>query len=114
MLYKQTPVKITGCGLAAGRQVFYRRICGFFLQCNHDKNRYDGLAHAYQIEVLKASVKIESFGFGYKKKKTFDRCLACCNIAAPCADVTLWDVQKALYFGFVLEATLVIANPDIR
>ena len=30
MLYKQTPVKITGYGLAAGCQVFYRKIYGFF------------------------------------------------------------------------------------
>ena len=32
MFYKQTPVKITGNGLAAGFQVFYRKIYGFFLQ----------------------------------------------------------------------------------
>ena len=30
MFYKQTPVKITGNGLAAGRQVFYRKIYGLF------------------------------------------------------------------------------------
>ena len=30
MFYKQTPVKITGNGLAAGCQVFYRKIYGFF------------------------------------------------------------------------------------
>ena len=34
MFYKQTPVKITGYGLAAGCQVFYREIYGFFLPCN--------------------------------------------------------------------------------
>ena len=32
MFYKQTPVKITGYGLAAGCQVFYRKIYGFLLQ----------------------------------------------------------------------------------
>ena len=31
MFYKQTPVKITGNGLAAGCQVFYRKIYGFFI-----------------------------------------------------------------------------------
>ena len=30
MFYKQTPVKITGYGLAADCQVFYRKIYGFF------------------------------------------------------------------------------------
>ena len=30
MFYKQTPVKITGNGLAAGSQVFCRKIYGFF------------------------------------------------------------------------------------
>ena len=30
MLYKQTPIKITGYGLAAGCQVFYCKIYGFF------------------------------------------------------------------------------------
>ena len=30
MFYKQTPVKITGYGLAAGCQVFYRKIYGLF------------------------------------------------------------------------------------
>ena len=30
MFYKQTHVKITGYGLAAGCQVFYRKIYGFF------------------------------------------------------------------------------------
>ena len=30
MFYKQMPVKITGYGLAAGCQVFYRKIYGFF------------------------------------------------------------------------------------
>ena len=33
MFYKQTPVNITGYGLAAGCQVFYRKIYGVFLQC---------------------------------------------------------------------------------
>ena len=33
MFYKQSPVKITGYGLAAGCQVFYRKIYGFFLHC---------------------------------------------------------------------------------
>ena len=33
MFYKQRVVKITGNGLAAGCQVFYRKIYGFFLQC---------------------------------------------------------------------------------
>ena len=32
MFYKQTPVKITGYGLAAGCQVFYRIMYGIFLQ----------------------------------------------------------------------------------
>ena len=30
MFHKQTPVKITGYGLAAGFKVFYRKIYGFF------------------------------------------------------------------------------------
>ena len=30
MFYKQTPVKITLYGLAAGCRVFYRKIYGFF------------------------------------------------------------------------------------
>ena len=33
MFYKQTPVKITGNPLAAGCQVFYRKIYGFFTVC---------------------------------------------------------------------------------
>ena len=34
MFYKQTPVKKTGNGLAAGCQVFYRKIYGFFVVCD--------------------------------------------------------------------------------
>ena len=40
MFYKQTPVKITGYGLAAGCQLFYRKIYGFFFTLQHaDKHK---------------------------------------------------------------------------
>ena len=33
MFYKQIPVKITGYGLAAGCQIFYRKLYVFFIVC---------------------------------------------------------------------------------
>ena len=56
MFYKQTPVKITGNGLAAGCQVFYRKIYGFFLLCTDLGSVFEQIIVHSCINVIPFSV----------------------------------------------------------
>ena len=62
MFYKQTPVKTTGNGLAAGCQVFNRKIYGFFFYsvAKYETKIQEGtdrISHVCDIYRRKSSIK---------------------------------------------------------
>ena len=94
MFYKQTPVKITGYGLSAGCQVFYRKIYGFFTVWGEGAGRGRG---AQNVKAKPMSISDENkFDIG---------CLIVCLLICVCLSKNLsiheWRLSIRLFMNLL-------------